>query len=203
MSNNVSPSHDKERLTASPSNSNTSSSFHSPSPRSKQKNRPRDVWLKAHKGKQLTGDPELEPSFNDFPDDIESVYQAEDMGDNEDSLNDLFIGLNEHQAGPSRLGSGKGKDIRLYNRIFHPSLDEGDASDKSDRSDVEIEDSGEGTEAMLLRELYMYPQFAMQWNFLLLPSNHTSRKYLIMKLTLNLEKTILKKLRSKYGKKKL
>lgn len=32
----------------------------------------------------------------------------------------FFIGLGEHQAGPSRLGREKGKDLRVYNRAYHP-----------------------------------------------------------------------------------
>lgn len=97
----------------------------------------------------MIDDPESElPPFN-FHDDIVSVYESENMGDNEDSLNDLFIGLGEHQAGPSRLGRGKGKDISVYNQVYRKNLvadeddpiveEEGEAD-----SDKELEDVVEG-----------------------------------------------------------
>lgn len=59
----------------------------------------------------MTDDPETELHPIDFPDDIKSVYQNEDMADNEESLNDLLISLGENQAGPSDSVGEKEKTL--------------------------------------------------------------------------------------------
>lgn len=110
MSNDVATSHSQEGLIASPSTLDSSPYSHSSFP-SHPHEYPRNSWLRAHKGKHLTDDPETELHPFDFPDDIRSVYQNEDMADNEESLNDLLISLGENQAGPSDSVGEKEKTL--------------------------------------------------------------------------------------------
>lgn len=111
-------------------------------------------------------DPEAELHPFNFPDDIRSVYRNEDMGDNEESLNDLLTSLGEHQAGPSRLGRGKGKDIKLYNSIHQKSPIIGDTDTAIEYEDddnlketsdainkAESEDVGDDVHALLHKSL--------------------------------------------------
>lgn len=97
MSNDFASLSIRDGNIVSPSNSNSSSSLPS-----SFKQQHRTNTRRAHKGKNIINDPEIDSRPYVFPDDITGVYQAKDMGDNEENINDLFIGLKEHQAWPSR-----------------------------------------------------------------------------------------------------
>lgn len=47
-------------------------------------------------------------------DDLESIYQSEDIGDDLEKANDHLHYNNNNEDGPSNLGHGRGKDINLF-----------------------------------------------------------------------------------------
>lgn len=108
-----------EGVTASPSSSFSRSPY--PHPRSdKLKQAMNPAWLRAHDNRVSPKNcPQELISISDSPrplneiEDLGSVYRAEEV-DDIDKLNDLFTYFNEDVAGPSRVGPGRGKDIRMF-----------------------------------------------------------------------------------------
>ncbi|KAK1352232.1 hypothetical protein POM88_053496 [Heracleum sosnowskyi] len=81
-------------------------------------------WLRAHKRQSnilkitsknldLVFVPVLSSPPNLLVDDVASTYLAKDMGETYDDLHELFGYENTGVVGPSRLGKGRGKDIRM------------------------------------------------------------------------------------------
>ncbi|KAK1393997.1 hypothetical protein POM88_013053 [Heracleum sosnowskyi] len=81
-------------------------------------------WLRAHKRRSnimkinsknpdLVFVPVLSSPPNLTADDVASTYLAEDMGETDDDLHELFTYENPVTAGPSRLGKGRGKMAAL------------------------------------------------------------------------------------------
>lgn len=82
-------------------------------------------WIRAH-NKTITPtrntiNPQEPISISDsssrrlnIADDLGSIFYAEELGDNLEKTNDLLHYFSQNEAGPSRLGRGRGKDIRLF-----------------------------------------------------------------------------------------
>ena len=116
----------REGVTASSSDSSHQSSSR-PSPRQRKLNEfMKPGWLRAHKktnASSLPQNPEFisisdsrdsSPRPIQLADDLGSVCPVGDKIDDVEKLNNLFTYLDQDQAGPSRLGRGRGKDINLF-----------------------------------------------------------------------------------------
>lgn len=74
--------------------------------------------------------------------DLENVYQFGDLGEDLQRTNDLLHYFSQNEAGPSRTGRGRGKDINLFPGI-QDCLNESNPEDESntDLSEGGIEDT--------------------------------------------------------------
>ena len=135
----------REGITTSSSDSSHQSSSR-PSPRQKKLTEfMKPGWLRAHKktvdsfvpqDQELISISDSSPRPIRLAEDLGSVCPIEGRDDDAEKLNDLFTYLNENQAGPSRQGRGRGKDINLFSGIRDCLNDPEDQEDQESEDEV-------------------------------------------------------------------
>lgn len=103
------------------------------------------VWIRAHnktttstraspRHQELISISNTSPRPYDDVEDLGSVYRVDEIGNDTKKFNDLFTFLNENVAGPSMVGRGRGKDIRMFpgmrdEYLYDPILEDEDSMD--------------------------------------------------------------------------
>lgn len=115
----------RESVTASPSHSSGPSSASHLNSDERIKKLLDPSWLRAHNKttnptktasipQELITISDTSPRHLNDIEDLGSIHRADEVGDDINKLNDLFTFMDQNEAGPSRLGRGRGKYIRLF-----------------------------------------------------------------------------------------